>query len=144
MACDGAFATADEFTQQWFYSFDPEDKTEITPLLISSAGRIHAAMAATQQCDCALAGWAVAYLKELNMVAAAVMFNIPCVRLSDEQRTLYADYLADQLTLIRNGELELCDGETAKAYPAWGIAQYGLTDRAAAEIVNWRDAKDST
>jgi len=138
MACNGAFATPDEFQAQWFFDFTQSEGTELAPLLRSSAGRIHAAMAASGQCDCDLAGWADDYLKELNMTAAAVMFNIACVRLSNEQRTLFMDYLTDQLQLIRNGEIELCDGETARQYPAFGVAQIALTDRTAAEIIDRR------
>lgn len=133
--CNGAYATADEYSQQWFYSFGDEDKVEITPLLVKSAGRIHAVLASQGMCDCALAEWTTDYLKELNMVAAVVMFNIACVRLSDEQRLLFSEYLNGQLELIRNGDLELCAGETGKNFPAFGIAQYSITDRNAAEIV---------
>ncbi len=135
MACDGAYATPEEFEDQWFYHLGEDETQELAPLLKSSAGRIHAAMAATGQCDCGLASWADDYLKELNLVAAAVMLNISCVRLSPEQRQLYAEYLTEQLTLIRTGEIELCAGETAKQHPAFAVAEIALTDRNAATIV---------
>ena len=138
MACDGAFASPEEFILQWYYSFDDEEVQELAPLLKSSAGRIHAAMAATGQCDCGLAGWATDYLKELNMVAAAVMFNIAAVRLSNDQRTLFAEYLTEQLALIRTGKIELCAGETGKAHPAFGVAEIGITDRNIGRIVSNR------
>ncbi len=138
MTCSGAYATADEFTQQWFWDFDADDKTEITPLLIKSAGRIHAAMAAQGMCDCTLASWANDYLAELNMGLAAVLFNTPCVRLSNEQRRIINDNANSELDKIRKGEIELCAGQTAKGYPAFGIAQYANTDRQAARIIERR------
>lgn len=141
MSCAGAYATAEEFRQQWFYDFDddPDVDVDLDALLTKSAGRIHAALQASGQCDCTLASWATDYLKELNLVTAAVMFNIPAVRLSNEQRTIFNNYLGEQLQLIRDGNLELCDGETAKQHPAFGIAQYALTDRAAATIIKNRE-----
>ena len=135
MACDGAYATPEDFVNQWYYSFDDDEVQELAPLLRSSAGRVHAAMAATGMCDCALASWATEYLKELNMTAAVVMFNISCVRLSNDQRQLFAEYLTEQLALIRTGEIELCSGATAKQHPSFAVAEIAMTDRNAATIV---------
>ena len=101
-------------------------------------------MQASGQCDCTLEGWATDYLKELNMVAAVVMFNIPAVRLSEDQRTKYNEYLREQLELIRTGQLELCQGETAKAFPAFGVAELALTDRNAARIIDNRRRREGT
>jgi len=143
MACDGAFATVDEFRAQWFYSFDEDDATEIQPLLTKSAGRIHAAMAATGQCDCSLASWAPDYLADLNMTLAVVMFNMSCVRLSNDQRQLFAEQVNEQLNLIRSGEIELCAGQTAKQHPAFGVAEIGITDRNIARIIANRADRES-
>jgi len=142
MPCDGAFATPEDFTKQWFFDFEPALETDLQPLLAKSAGRIHAAMAAQGMCDCALASWAEDYLIELNCVAAAVMFNLPCVRITEEQRTQFWEYLNGQLDLIRTGEIELCSGETGKEAPAFGVAQYGLTPITEAEIIRNNILKD--
>lgn len=148
MSCSGAYATAAEFETQWFYDFDlasdVDATTEINALLAKAAGRIHASLQASGQCDCTLEGWATDYLKELNMVAAVVMFNIPAVRLSEDQRTKYNEYLREQLELIRTGQLELCQGETAKAFPAFGVAELALTDRNAARIIDNRRRREGT
>lgn len=149
MSCDGtAYATAADFENQWFFDFglatDADATAEIDKLLVKSAGRIQAAMQASGQCDCTLASWATEFLKELNMVAAVVMFNIPAVRVSGEQRTLFNEYLREQLELIRNGEIELCQGETAKAFPAFGIAELALTERNAARIIDNRRRREGT
>jgi len=140
MSCSGAYATAEDFVTQWWYSFDlpnnADIESDLDSLLAKSAGRIHAALQASGQCDCTLASWATDYLKELNMVAAAVMFNIPAVRLSQEQRAMFNDYLREQLELIRKNEIELCQGETAKALPAFGVAEIAITDRNAARIID--------
>ena len=146
MSCSGAYATAAEFETQWFYDFDlasdADATAEIDSLLAKAAGRIHAAMQASGQCSCTLESWATDFLKELNMVAAVVMFNISAVRLSDDQRTKYNDYLREQLELIRTGQIELCQGETAKAFPAFGVAEIGLTDRNAARIIDNRRRRE--
>ncbi len=93
-------------------------------------------------CDCALADWTTWYLKELNMTAAIVTFNIACVRISGEQRALFAEYLAEQLLAIRNGELELCAGETAKQHPSFAVAEIAMTDRNAARIIANRQDRE--
>ena len=134
MTCPYAFISAEGFQQQWFWSFDEEATVELEPLMKSSAGRIWAAMASSGQSTCTLAFWATDYLKELNAVAAAIMLNAPCIRLSQEQRELFATYLNDQLTLIRTGETALCDGHTGTNYPAFAVAQYGVTDRNVAQM----------
>lgn len=135
MACAGAYATPEEFREYWFFAFDPTDDPELQPILDKSAARIHAALAASGQCDCTQAPWAIEYLKELNIIIAGVYFNVACVRISEDQRKLYNEYIVEQLGLIRNGEIETCQRETAKQTPSFAIAQYALTDRQAATLV---------
>lgn len=138
MACSGAYATPEEFRDYWFFAFDATDDPELLPILTKSAARIHAALGASGQCECPLAAWATEYLKELNIIIAGVFFNIACVRISEDQRRLYNEYVNEQLGLIRNGEIETCQGETAKQTPSFAVAQYALTDRQAATIISNR------
>lgn len=137
-----AYVTAEEFTAYWFWAFDKEARVELNPLLRSSAGRIRMSLKASGQNNCSIDPDAEDYLKELNMIAAAVMFNMPCVRLSPEQRRLYAEYLNEQLRLIRTGEIELCAGHTGSQYPAFGVAEYGLSTRIRAEIIKNRELRN--
>lgn len=133
--CSETYTTPDKFTQYWFWAFDEVDKTELPPLLRNAAGRINMALQASGQCGCTFSDNALNFLEELNNIAAGIMFNMSTVRLSSEQRSMYSQHLNEQLTAIRNGELELCDGETARNYPAWGTAEVAVTPRNAGRII---------
>ena len=122
MACSGAYATAEEFFQFWDYY--PRDQAEpvVNQFLKITAGSIHAARNASGGCEGALAEWARDYLQMLNIVMAAVMHVHPaCPSLSDDQRRAYMDWATNELALIREGKLELVDGETGTetAYVTW-------------------------
>lgn len=140
MACtncgsSGPFASVEDFEGTYFYDPGVAAEVELLPLLKHSAGRIRMALKASGQDQCTYDTAACDYLKELNMMAAAVMSNALCFRLSDEQRRIMNDNLNAELVAIRNGEIELCQGETAKNYPAFGVAQYGTTTRQRANLI---------
>lgn len=130
------YATPDDFQKYWFWDFGDEHIYEqLWPVLRLGGSRITVALAASDQLDCSKAEWANEFLKELNCVIAGVMFNSPAVRLSNEQRTLYSQYAESTLTQLRDAELMLCEGETARNYPAYEEARYALTELNAARIV---------
>lgn len=133
--CLETYTTPDKFTQYWFWAFDEPDKTELPPLLRNAAGRINVNLKSSGQCSCTFPVESLNYLEELNNIAAGIMFNMSVVRLSAEQRAMYNDYLNQQLELIRNGDLELCDGETGKNYPAWATTEIAVTPKNAARII---------
>lgn len=135
MACSDPLATPEDFTKQWFYDFTESEEVELEPLLSNASSFVHAAMAAQGMCDCTLADWAEEYLRALTVMIAAVMFNAACVRLTEDQRGIYRDQVNEQLRQIREGELELCAGETAKTAPAFGIAPVATTPFTAAQII---------
>jgi len=77
------------------------------------------------------------FLRKLNIVLAAVMYKCPCARpnLEETERMMFLQWAIDMLTQVRNGEIELCDGETGSHFPAFGIAQQSWTAWRAAEIM---------
>ena len=102
-----------------------------------AASDIHVALAASGACDCTLASWATGYLEKLNIIDAAAYYQCPCgqPQMTDDLRGRYLDWCVDQLSLLRQGKLEVCDGETGADFPAIAWAEQSLTDFAAAEIL---------
>lgn len=120
-----------------------------------TAGNIHAALAAANACDCALAAWASSgtgdgadYLGKLNIIEAGAFHTCSCgmpgQRMDTEQRRLWLEWSNEQLARIREGTIELCDGATAAGYPSLGIAQQGHTRYGEAEIIVNRLRRTST
>jgi len=99
-----------------------------------AASDIHAALAATGQCDCTLAAWGGAYLEKLNVIEAAAFYQCTCARpnISDEMRQAYMQWATNELQNIRMGNIDLCQGATGREYPAVGWAEYSFTEG------NWR------
>ena len=108
-----------------------------------AAGDLHAAMAASDQCACALASWADNFLKKLNIIDAASYYVCPCAQpaITDTQRQAWLDWMNTQLVSIRKGEIELCSGETGADYPAFGSIEQGLTEFNEAQIIYNRYAR---
>jgi hypothetical protein len=130
------WANPDEFQKYWFWDFgDEETYEQLWPLLRMASSRVTASLSASGQLDCPRSEWGDEHLKELVIIIAGIMFNTPAVRLSNEQRQLYQLYATEALRLLRTGELTICEGETARGFPAWETARYGLTERNAARII---------
>ncbi len=108
---------------------------EADAFLEITASDIHAALAASGACDCDLASWAMVFLKKLNIIDAAVLYVDGCVHLTDAQRKMFLDWISTQLDHIRDGTLELCEGETGAEFPAIGWAEQSVTEFAAAQII---------
>ncbi len=108
------------------------------------AGNIHAALAATGACDCTLADWALDYLAKLNIIEAAAFHRCPCDRkLSNEDKAAYLEWMNEQLRMIRDNEIELCAGHTAKGWPAVAWAEQGVTAFNEARIIDNAERRDS-
>lgn len=105
-------------------------RSTIEHYLDVTAGDIHAARAASGGCDCTLAGWAHEHLEKLNIIEAGIFHECPCgdPKITDEQRRLYQEFITDQLAQIRDGRIELCEGETGSEYPAVGWAEQTVTE----------------
>ena len=108
------------------------------------ASNIHAALGAVGACDCTLASWALEYLKKLNVIEAAVFNRCPCDRvLSSDEKAAHLEWINEQLRMIREVEIELCDGHTIKSVPAIGWAEQAVTPFAAARIIDNAERRDS-
>lgn len=113
------------------------ERAIIQMYLDTAASDVHASLAATGACDCALASWATQYLKKLNIYDAAVRHNCPCgsPTLSQELKSMWLDWINTQLGLLRKGEIEVCAGATGADFPAIGVAEQGVTDWTRAQII---------
>ena len=138
MACQNRYADANDFAAKFCEGYDEDAESEINRLLELAASNINAARAAQGACDCTLASWARVYLIDLNCIIALVTFNCSCTTiraLSAEDRTIWADWANTQLTQIRSGQIELCDGETGSEFPATSWADQGTTEFARTRII---------
>lgn len=146
MACTGTLATATDFAD--FFCLGTLTAAQIASinnfLAIASADAF-SVMAAANACSCTLDAWAVAFLKKLTVIDAAVIHNCPCgsAKLSDELKQMWLRWLTEQYTAIRTGALELCSGATGSDWPAVGNAQYSWTDWNAAQIILNTEAKNT-
>ena len=116
---------------------DALERAAIESYLNIAAADIHASRAASGGCNCTLASWAADYLAKLNIIDAAVIHNCTCggVKMSDEARANWLQWVDAQLELIRLGKLELCEGETGSEFPAWGSIEQSLTEWNQAQII---------
>jgi hypothetical protein len=136
MPCTGAYADSDDFAAKWCVDVDESFKCTLDELILpQAAANIQMALAAQNACDCTVAPWATYYLRDLNLIIAAAFFDCPCVRIDGEERAAWVTWANDQLTQIRMGQLDICDGATGADWPAMGIAQQSVTDWNAARII---------
>lgn len=145
MACLSSYATAAEYSQWWGYWQHKIDLGDLTPTEITAlerqiemaAGDINMALSQVGACDCTLSAYAVQYLKKINILSTAVVYRVPCgPRLSDDERAKWLEWIDAQLTMIREGKLEVCDGETGADFPAFGTAEIGWTEDNALQIID--------
>jgi hypothetical protein len=126
MACDAPFAEARDYAELiCTRTLDISKEAILNAQLTITAGAIHAAMSASNQCACDLAAWAVNYLKHLNIILAAATQDCPCSTISNEDKAAYMAFVNAELEKIRLGQVNVCGG-TGKNYPAFGAAQLGL------------------
>lgn len=139
MSCSGRFAEADEYDAVMCAELDLSDAAlvaKVELILDIAASDIHAAMAASDSCDCTLASWAAVYLKKLNIVDAAVLHNCPCVNnLTYDEREAKRLWIEDQLEQIRTGKLPLCEDDHGSEYPAVATAEHSWTGWNAEQIL---------
>jgi hypothetical protein len=138
MPCDAAFATARDYAKLICTStLDIQKEATVNFQLNVTAGAIHAAMAASDQCDCDLEPWAVNYLKHLNIVLAAATQDCPCSTISNEERAAYLAFAQGEIEKIRLGQVNVCGG-TGRNYPAFGNIELGLNVFTDAQIIQNR------
>lgn len=139
MPCSGRYATAAQFAAWWGLPtpLSAGEQAAIEATLDLAAGNIHAARAAVGACDCTLAAWATEYLAKLNCLEAGVIYNASCgnPHLEPTQRSEIMRMVSGELEKVRLNQIEVCDGETGRDWPAMGWAEQSLTDWAAARII---------
>ena len=141
MACTGRYASAVDYDTIMCAGADltnPDVVARIEAYLDMAAADVHMALASIGACDCTLASWSTQYLKKLNVVDAAVIQQCSCGSIPDDQRQMWQEWLEGQYTLIREGKIVLCEGETGSQYPAFANAEIAHTDWSAAEIITHR------
>jgi hypothetical protein len=138
MACDSTFATARDYAALLCTStLDIQKEAKVNFQLTVTAGAIHAAMSASDQCDCTLEGWAAGYLKHLNIILAAATQDCPCSTISDTEKAAYMSFVSAELEKIRTGQINVCGG-TGMDYPAFGNIELGLNIFNKAQIIQNR------
>lgn len=126
-------------------SLDGREVATIERYLDIAANDIHMARQANSGCDCTLTDAASEYLRKLNVIDAAIWHQCPCANpgFSDQVRQSYLQWITNELTNIRTGKIELCEGEAGSEFPVIGWAEQSVTPWAAAQIILNKLARDS-
>ncbi|HUW11560.1 MAG TPA: hypothetical protein VM537_17645 [Anaerolineae bacterium] len=142
MACSAAYVTADDVAEflcrtEGYSAQGKVTLDDVNRYIKKTAARINVHLSAGGQCACTWSAYAADYLQELNMIMTALLIQCPeCSRhLSDEERQYYYAWIDQQLGLLREGKLDLCEGATAADYPALGWAAQGWTEFNQARII---------
>ena len=122
------------------YQIVPLTASEVANLehwLDVAAGDVHAALAATDQCDCTWSAWGADYAKKLNIIDAASYPHCRCGKedIGARERQNLLDWMSAQLAAIADGTIDLCEGATGKNWPALGYADQAYTEFQAAEMI---------
>lgn len=138
MSCDGPFASARDYAELiCTRTYDASKEATINRQLTLTAGAIHAAMSASDQCDCTLEGWAENYLKHLNIILSAATQDCPCSSLTAEEKAAYLQFANAEMEKIRLGQVNVCGG-TGRNYPAVGSVELGFNVFSKAQIIQNR------
>lgn len=138
MACSGAYAEPRDYQELiCTKTYSLADEPRIAAQLTITAGPIHAARAASNQCDCDLPAWASDYLKHLNIILAAATQDCPCSTITAEDKAAYLAFAQGELEKIRLRQIDLCGG-TGRNYPAVGSIELGLNIFNKARIIQNR------
>ena len=137
MSCAAPYAGHEDFAHFWCITVSPDEESHLNGMLTLAATPIHAARAANAGCDCSLASWADTYLMMLNCMLAAATYNCKCtnLNLSQVEKSMYMEATREDLTNIRQGNIELCDGETGADFPVVGWAEQGWNEFSRTQIV---------
>ena len=129
MSCAAPYAGHEDFAHFWCITVSPDEESHLNRMLTLAATPIHAARAANGGCDCSLASWADTYLMMLNCMLAAATYNCKCsnLTLTTEEKANLLEATREDLTNIRQGNIELCDGETGAEFAVTGWAEQGVT-----------------
>ena len=146
MACTGRYAEAADYEALLCGGIDLTNAAQVAMVeayLDLAASDIHMHLASVGACDCTISAFGLVYLKKLNILDAAVIQQCPCGKIDKDQKQMWLEWLDRQFTLIRSGEIELCDGYTGSEYPAFGAAERSLTAWSEAEIILHKMQRES-
>ena len=138
MSCQEAWAEPSEYAEFWCTQISGcDEEATVKNYLRRASSNINMALQAQGACNCTLSDVSVAYLRDLAIVLAVVYHSCPCARpkLSDAQLALYSRQASDELSMIRKGEIELCEGQTGSDFPAIGWASQSWTSFNAAQLI---------
>lgn len=148
MALETVYATPAEFAEWWGYynhkiDLDNEDDVQaMSNQLRMAASMINQSIRAGGMADCTFNSDAADFLKTLNCLLCATVYRSPVgPKLTDNERRMWMEEINLQLGLIREQQIDLCDGYTGKNYPAFGVAQQSLTVFNARDLIQNSDAE---
>jgi hypothetical protein len=142
-----AGVTWDDGDEYAFSTVTAQQRAYIERALERSAGMINLAIQSAGACDCDFSAEALSALEHLNIVMAAAFYACKCGSSSvvvGEVREQYQRWAQEMLTEIRDGRLELCDGETGSGFPAMALVERALTPQNVAEIIRNRMLRESS
>lgn len=135
----------DDGDEYAFATITAQQAAHINRILVRSAGMINLALQSASACDCTFSAEAEAALQHLNIVIAAAFYACNCgksaVIVGDVRRD-YQRWAQEMLTELRDGRLEVCEGETGSDYPVLGWAERALTPHNVADIIRNRLLRD--
>lgn len=137
--------TWDDGDEYAFATITAQQRAHIERILTRSAGMINLALQSAGACDCTFSTEALAALQHLNIVIAAAFYACTCGKsavIAGEVRRNYQRWAQEMLTEIRDGRLEVCDGETGSDYPVLGWAERALTPHNITDIIRNRLLRD--
>src|SRR4030042_3585499 len=105
------YANANDFAVYWGVDIDERYEAQVNRLIDLAASNIQAALQSAGALTCSKDLWALDYLKNLNVILAAVLYAAPCYpKLTTDEKRLYMEFANGQLKEIKDGTLELCSG----------------------------------
>ena len=122
--------TWDNGNEYVIVTLDTHQRTTIELNLDLAANDIHVALAASGACDCTPSAHGLQYLKRLNIIIAAAFYGCKCGQpavIVGDARTQYMEWAQLQLDMLRDGRLEICEGETGAEFPALAWSERSLT-----------------
>jgi len=132
-----AYGDANDFATYWGVDIDARYEAQVNRLMDMAAANIMMALSTAGADSCTKSDAADNYLMQLNCILAAIMYSAPCwPNLKQDEKQMYLTWANEQLTNIRSGKLELCEGETGSEFPAVGWAEQGASEFAAARIIS--------
>lgn len=137
------YLTVDELTEHLTIEFQLTNDGETWPdidviqkAIEMAAGRINAALRASDQFTCTKDDDAKAYLKALNLVGAVLLVNFDNVRkMPEEDKARYERWFNEGIEALRSENMIVCEGETGVDHPAFATAQVAYTPEAAFNIL---------